>query len=509
MKQSLRRGFTVVELTVVIVVIAILSAIVIVAYNGVTREAGETSVLSDIRQGAALVDGERDKLGLYPSSCAAVGVRASPGNTLKCTISPDRQSFCLSVSRGTFTQYSSQTVLSPEPGQCSGTVAIPQGEEDVTVDVGIGHACAVRGGAAYCWGGNYDGQLGNGTTTDSNVPVAVSTSGVLAGKTVTDVSAGWSNSCAIADGRAYCWGNNDDGRLGNGSTTASSVPVAVSTAGVLAGKTIDDIQVGTGAVCALATGQLYCWGWNGSASWSNFGNGGTPQFSTTPVAVSNTGILAGKTITKFALDGYGGPNCVIADGAIYCWGYGQTGGLGNGANTYSTGTPVAVTTSGVLAGKTVTDISTYEYHACAVADGRAYCWGGNGDGQLGIGTTVDTNVPVAVSTAGVLSGKTVTQIAAGDYHTCAIADGKAYCWGDNMFGQQANGTTVDTRLPGAVDVSGVLAGKTVTHIGAGYNTNCAVADAYTHCWGNGSYGPGLLGNGTNATYSAVPVLTLQ
>ncbi len=511
MKKSGLRGFTIIELLVVIAIIGIITGIILLAYSGTTRRAGESSVLSDVRQGASVMGGKRDSTGVYSTSCIGAGVKTSPGNTLSCTVADDLKSYCLSVTRGTFRYFATQTVLSPISGRCSGTIGIPTGEEDTAVDVGIGHACAVRGGEAYCWGSNYSGQLGIGTDILSSAePVAVSTAGVLSGKTVTDISTGWENTCAIASGKAYCWGSNDDGRLGNGSTTYSNVPVAVTDTGVLSGKTIDDIQVGTGAVCALATGQLYCWGWNGSPTWSNFGNGGTPQFSTTPVAVSNTGILAGKTITKFALDGYGGPNCVIADGALYCWGYGSTGGLGHGANPYSTGTPVTVNATGVLAGKTITDISTYEYQSCAVASGKAYCWGGNGNGQLGIGTNVDTNVPVAVSTAGVLAGKTVTQVAAGDYHSCALADGKVYCWGDNMYGQLGNNTVpTDSFLPVAVDMTGVMAGKTVTQLISGYNTICAVADDYTHCWGNNDYGPGVLGDGTDASYSAVPVLTIQ
>ena len=96
---------------------------------------------------------------------------------------------------------------------------------------------------------------------------------------------------------------------------------------------------------------------------------------------------------------------------------------------------MAVDTSGVLAGKTVTAISTGGSHTCAVAEGRAYCWGSNYSGTLGNNSTVDSLVPVAVDTSGVLAGKTVTAISAGWNHTCVLADGRAYCWGANSFGR--------------------------------------------------------------------------
>ncbi|MFG0334972.1 MAG: LamG-like jellyroll fold domain-containing protein, partial [Maioricimonas sp. JB049] len=108
-------------------------------------------------------------------------------------------------------------------------------------DASGGHSCVVAGGAAYCWGDGSNGRLGNGSTADSSVPVAVDTSGVLSGKTVTAIAAGHENSCAVADGEVFCWGAGASGALGTGSTADSSVPVAVDTSGVLSGKTVTNI----------------------------------------------------------------------------------------------------------------------------------------------------------------------------------------------------------------------------------------------------------------------------
>ena len=204
------------------------------------------------------------------------------------------------------------------------------------------------------------------------------------------ISAGGLYTCAIApDNNVYCWGNGYLGVLGNNSTADSSVPVAVSTTGVLAGKTIKQISAGGSYTCAIAS-----------------------------------------------------------DDKAYCWGNGSSGKLGNSSTTNSS-VPVAVNTTGVLAGKTIKQISASESHTCAIAsDDKAYCWGGGTGGRLGNGSTAESKVPVAVNTTGVLAGKTIKQISAGDFHTCAIAsDDKAYCWGYNHRLQLGNNSTANSSVP--------------------------------------------------------------
>ena len=256
------------------------------------------------------------------------------------------------------------------------------------------HTCAIApDNNVYCWGNGYFGILGNNSTADSSVPVAVSTTGVLAGKTIKQISAGGSYTCAIAsDDKAYCWGNGSGGVLGNGSTTDSSVPVAVSTTGVLAGKTIKQISVGNFHTCAIASDdKAYCWGYN---SFRQLGNNSTAD-SSVPVAVSTTGVLAGKTIKQISVgNSY---TCAIAsDNKAYCWGNGSSGKLGNNSTTNSS-VPVAVSTTGVLAGKTIKQISAGGLHTCAIAsDNKAYCWGYNHRLQLGDNSTNNSSVPVSV-----------------------------------------------------------------------------------------------------------------
>ena len=350
-----------------------------------------------------------------------------------------------------------------------------------SVLVAPGVVAAPTSGRAAAWGLNNFGQLGINSTTDSSVPVPVDTAGVLAGKTVTAISAGAFHSCAVAEGRAYCWGTNGNGGLGINSTTDSSVPVPVDTAGVLAGKTVTAISAGSFYSCAVAEGRAYCWGYNGDGE---LGNNSTTSTSV-PVAVNTSGPLNGKTVTAISTGSH--HSCAVADGRAFCWGYNGDGELGNNSTTNAT-VPVAVNTSGPLNGRTVTAISAGYGHTCAVADGRAFCWGYNADGELGNNSTTNATVPVAVNTAGPLNGRTVSEITAGSNHTCVVAAGGAYCWGYNNYGQLGNNSTTKASVPVAVNTAGPLNGKTVTAITTGGFHSCLVAEGRASCWGYNNYG---------------------
>jgi hypothetical protein len=371
------------------------------------------------------------------------------------------------------------------------------------ITAGSFHSCAIESGKAYCWGDNGSGQLGNGSTAGSSVPVAVDTSGVLAGRALTQITAGGAYTCALdAAGAAYCWGDNASGQLGDGGTVSkSSVPVAVDTSGVLAGQTLTQITADGYHTCVLdAAGAAYCWGDNGTGQ---LGDGGTAFDSSVPVAVDTSGVLAGQALTQVTAGWY--DTCALdAAGAAYCWGYNADGELGDGKASDSS-VPVAVDTSGLPAGRPLTQIAAGWIDACAVdSAGAAYCWGANGNGQLGDGKAADSSVPVAVDTSGVLAGRPLTQVTAGWYDTCALdAAGAAYCWGYNADGELGDGRPGDSTVPVAVDTSGVLAGQTLTQVSVGTYSACAVdAAGAPYCWGANSWGQ--LGDHT-ATQSLVPV----
>jgi len=378
-----------------------------------------------------------------------------------------------------------------------------------SISAGGEHACAIINGIGYCWGEDFNGELGNGTSTNSGVPVAIDSGGALAGKVLTQISSGYEHTCALdAAGAAYCWGLNSYGQLGDGTTTSTTVPVAVDTNGVLAGKTLTQITSGVVATCALdSAGAAFCWGFN---AYGQIGDGEKSPFSTVPVAVDTNGVLAGKTLTQI-MSGYEETCALDSAGAAYCWGRDSYGQLGDGSNANSS-VPVAVNSTGALAGRALTQIAVSWYHACAVdAVGTAFCWGRDSYGQLGDGSVTDSNVPEAVDAGGVLAGKALTQVVAGAFDTCALdSAGAAYCWGYDHYGELGDASTTSSSVPVAVDTGGALAGKTLTQITIGDYHTCAVdAAGAAYCWGRdtvGELGDDGLGDDGFGGRSSVPVL---
>ena len=294
------------------------------------------------------------------------------------------------------------------------------------VAAGSSHSCAVASAVTYCWGGNSDGQLGDGTTVSSSNPVAV----VGLSVTAKGIAAGSKHSCALlTDGTVQCWGGNSDGQLGNGSTTGSPAPVAVG------GLTTTAKAISTGAAhsCALLTdGTVQCWGDN---STGQLGNGSTTDSSS---AAPVSGVAGAKAIaagydhscallsdgtvkcwgdnakgelgngsatassTAVTVSGISGAlsisagsssSCaVLADGKAKCWGDNTKGKLGNGSTTNSSS---AVTVSEIAGAEAITAGAS---HSCALltSGGAVRCWGDNTAGELGVGVLDYSSTPVEV-----------------------------------------------------------------------------------------------------------------
>lgn len=482
--KSHSTGFTIVELLIVVVVIAILAAITIVSYNGINQRAADAALKADVNQAVTQIGSyDVDNSG-YPSNLAALnsgnGLQYNTDFTFEYTNSGS--SFCVTGSStlaGKSYRYDSTEGVIVE-GVCTGHLGLIELGPWDSMGVGeFSHTCAVYEGAAYCWGYGSGGALGNGNTTNQDAPVAVNTAGVLAGKTITKVATSSGNSCALAEGDIFCWGNGAGGGLGNGTTTTSTVPVAVTMSGALAGKEVIDITVGNNGGCAIADdNRAYCWGENSTGKLGN----NTTTDSSVPVAVDTSGVLSGP-VSAISMKSN---TCALSNGAVYCWGYNANGQLGNG-NTTNSPVPFAVNTAGVLSGRTIEKVAVGAYHVLVLADdGRVYVWGHAPYG-LGSGVTSSTT-PTAVTVAGVLAGKNVTSIAAGGYNSCVIADDNAiYCWGQGTSGQLGNNNNVSSGSPVAVDMTGALSGKLIQTVSVGTYHTCALASGDPFCWGRNNW----------------------
>jgi alpha-tubulin suppressor-like RCC1 family protein len=336
---------------------------------------------------------------------------------------------------------------------------------------GGGHTCALSsGGAISCWGFNFAGQLGDGTTTNRSRPVAVPGWE----RNMAGVAAGEGHTCArSAGGGVKCVGLNAVGQLGDGTQANRAVPknVARFAEGVVS------VSSGLLHTCGLtAAGGVMCWGDNLDGQLGD----GTTADRLSPVPV--VGLAAG--VKQISLGAY--HSCALTGaGGVMCWGYNGVAGLGDGTTT-SRATPVAVV--GLASG--VAQVSAGLYHTCALTTaGGVKCWGNNANGQLGYGTT--TSYLTAVGVFGLSSG--VASIAAGDFHTCALTiAGGMKCWGSNFNGKLGTGTTTPQHTT-PVDVLGLAGG--VKAISASAQNTCAVTSVGgLKCWGSNS--GGQLGDGT-------------
>ncbi|MBL8988156.1 MAG: chromosome condensation regulator RCC1 [Gemmatimonadetes bacterium] len=338
----------------------------------------------------------------------------------------------------------------------------------VQVAAGDWHTCAlVATGAAFCWGDNQAGQLGDGSEVSRLAPVPVAGDLLFS-----DIGIGEQHTCAlVAGGDTFCWGRNG-GNLGDGTRIDRNVPTRV-----LRDRRFRNIAIAGYHNCAIdAAGQTYCWtetlGIDGPTLWpspvafvaiernalhtcgltaegaaycwgeNNFNGSGQLGDGTTVSKTTPTAVVGNHRFKALAL-GFTDTCGIDLAGAAHCWGYNHVGQVGDGTQL------IRLTPVPVLGGHAFKAIAGGNNHMCGLdLGGLAHCWGGGAAGQLGNG-----NRPlVEPQPRAVAGGIQFVGIATAGVTTCAwTAAGTAYCWGFNNLGQVGDGTTTDRLLPTRID----------------------------------------------------------
>lgn len=358
----------------------------------------------------------------------AIWTNLAAGGGYTCGLAVSGEGFCWGGVGGYFDLPSPQDSLIPNsavPWRVPGDLRFSH------ITVGDLVMCALDAEArAYCWGGNTRGEVGDGSSVAKRGP-----SSVVGGFRWRTIDAGGAHVCGITvDGRTYCWGNNFRGALGLGNgqiSGASGEPLPVT-----GDSSFAAVWAGGGTSCALtAQGDAYCWGIN---DYGMLGDGQPPEPGLESATPSR--VVGGLRFASLAIGNYNVCGITL-DARAYCWGYG--GVLGNGS-TVASSSPVPVSGDLLWA-----SLSVGAGHTCGLTtDGRAYCWGNGERGRFGTGDTTIVLTPQLIATAG-----TYAAITAGGQHTCGITGaGAAFCWGHGDFGQLGHGFMRDELRP--VQVAG-------------------------------------------------------
>ena len=369
------------------------------------------------------------------------------------------------------------------------------------ISAGSGYSVALRNdGTVWAWGTNRNGRIGDGTTTDRHTPVQVQNL-----SNITAISAGGSHSIALRnDGTVWTWGTNGYGQLGDGTTTNRYTPVQVQ--GL---SNITAISAGNAHSIALRNdGTVWAWGWNGVGQ---LGDGTAFIDRRVPVQVQNlTNITAISAGSAYSV-------ALRNDGTVWAWGGNSRGRLGNGT-TASSRTPLQVVGENGIGylnlflnsngnttnnnnnnvpptGFTTPMISAGNTHTVALRnDGTVWAWGSNDNGQLEDGTTTSSHIPVQVQNlSNITAISTTGGILRGHYTVALRNDGTVWAWGNNIYGQLGDGTTINRRTP--VQVQNL---NNITAISARSSHTVALrSDGTVWAWGRNRFGQ--LGDGTTTT----------
>ncbi|MHC1699103.1 MAG: RCC1 domain-containing protein [Geobacteraceae bacterium] len=352
------------------------------------------------------------------------------------------------------------------------------------------HSVVLVSATTKAFGANGYGQLGNGATTDSSIPVTVS-------GTYSAVSIGGAHNVGLkSDLTVWTWGLNSSGQLGNGTLDSKTSPIQVT-----ALNGVKAVAAGGNHTLAIAADDtVWAWGLNSSGQLGD----NTLVTRNIPVQVlTSDGVTPLSGITAIAAGG-AFSLALKSDGTVWAWGSNSNGQLGN-ASLVASSVPVQVVISGGTALSGITAIAAGGSHALAInGSDTMHAWGYNELGQLGDGTTTSSSIAVPVIMPGV-----VTAISAGLDHSLAIIGGAVHAWGYNYYGQLGNGAALQSDAPVTSpqvvqNQDGVLLASIVDIIAVGHHSIARDVSSTIWVWGNNTYGQ--LGDGTTQGRSRAKVL---
>jgi alpha-tubulin suppressor-like RCC1 family protein len=370
------------------------------------------------------------------------------------------------------------------------------------ISAGDSHSLFLRSdGRVFACGFNNYGQLGDGTTTNSSTPIPISTTNIGTTYPIIAISAGYAHSLFLrSDGKIFACGYNIDGRFGDGTTTNSSIPIEINRTNIGTSLPITAISAGGSFSLFLRSdGKVFACGWN---ALGQLGDGTTTNKST-PIEILTTNIGTSLPIT--AIDAGDAFSLFLrSDGKVFACGYNGNGELGYGT-TGNKSTPIAILTTNIGTTLPITAISGGWNHSLFLrSDGKVFACGWNAYGQLGDGTTTSSSTPIAISTTNIGTTFPITAIAGGYYHSLFLrSDGKVFACGYNDNGRLGDGTTTDRLIPIEIDRTNIGTSLPITAIAAGANHSLFIR-SYGKVFACGRNSNGTLGDGT-VTNKSTPV----
>ncbi len=417
---------------------------------------------------------ETNRLAPVPvSGLPEEAVLVAAGQSFACAVMKSGSTYCWGNNEYGQLGKSSLSTHELTPTRVQGLPGTPQ-----QLALGDYFSCAMfANGGVTCWGSKSSGKLGNDDPTQRNSPVDVP--GLGSGVTSISAGSGYSYdvfACAVVNGGVKCWGSNTYGQLGDGSQLDNYQPTQVS--GLTSGAT--QVSAGGSFACAVVNGGAKCWGKNDIGQLGN----GPQEDSSTPVDVS--GFTSGVSAVSA---GYNHACAILTNKSLWCWGGNYYSQLGHDQSIY---TPTQVSLG---ANTQVNSVSAGKYLTCASilyleSTPAVWCWGANGQGQLGRNSTSTKGSPAAVFATVGMTISSATLVTAGDVHACLTTSSGPYCWGDNYSGQLGDRTNDDRPVPTKVWNTNTIP----TAISGSSNSTCHVVSGGAFCWGYNGYG--TLGDGT-------------